>query len=167
MQKCSKCGCETFQEYSTEKCIQQGVRIRDDFTRDYDLAGTIDPIGNGTEILYLECENCQERFPEPVPVSTAILPFKTFYFHLTEYNGEREYGEDYLVYAADLDEAERLAHEYAKSYFCDDEPEFDGDNQYAFYCGQNIIEVGTIEEMSMEDFIERLLSGAIINEPDN
>lgn len=63
MKKCV-CGHDTFKEYSREDCCQLGVRINDDGSHDYDDAGTIEPCGNGVEILYLECEKCGKKYSD-------------------------------------------------------------------------------------------------------
>lgn len=67
MQKCHKCGNDTFQEYLKEESIQGGIRIEDDFSFNYELAKPVEQINDEPKIRYLECEKCQERFPEPVP----------------------------------------------------------------------------------------------------
>ena len=61
-QKCKKCGGESFNEFSTEECVQEGIRIEKSGRHNYDEAGTIDPVGNGINILYAECEKCGEIF---------------------------------------------------------------------------------------------------------
>jgi len=99
-----------------------------------------------------------------------VLPnsdLKTYHFHLTEFNGEREYGEDYLVYAENQEDAENQARECARNYRDNGVvvDEFDK-NRFEFDCGQFAVEVSSVNEMPKEDFVELLLTGTILNQPE-
>jgi hypothetical protein len=59
--KCLKCGCEYFKEFSRELCSQHGIIIDNEGNVSYDMADTIEVIGD-SERLGFSCEECSTDY---------------------------------------------------------------------------------------------------------
>lgn len=79
MKKCA-CGNDTFKECSREDSYQTGVRINDDGSHDYEIAGTVEPCGNGTSVLHLECDVCGLIYPESVTTQEELAEERLYEF---------------------------------------------------------------------------------------
>lgn len=81
---------------------------------------------------------------------------------LKEFNGEQEYGYDYIIKAKNLKEAEEVLRDYAKIFYDDDDVEQIDDDMFNFFGGTIRVQVGCVspttkKQWLKENFQSRLL----------
>lgn len=94
---------------------------------------------------------------------------KLYKFRLEELNGEQEYTYDHLLYAESQEVAQRMAHEYARTFYEDDGPDWtevnDGSLVYFFIGGAIAVEVGFVSITTKEEWQEWMFNRSLLNEP--
>lgn len=81
----------------------------------------------------------------------------TYYFAMRENNGEQEYTHAYLITASSLEEAQDIARNHAKEFYCDGE-EVEGEKDtYEFDGGALRVKIMCVEPMSKAHFDEQEL----------
>lgn len=92
---------------------------------------------------------------------------KTFKFSLTEQNGEQEYGYNYLVYAGDEEEADKIMKEFAQQWYDDPDVVYDADNdRWEFFGGCIHVTINNDGEITPKDFAKELLNRYSIGIPE-
>lgn len=73
---------------------------------------------------------------------------------LEEFNGEQEYGYDYIIKAKNLKEAEGILRNYAKTFYNDDDVEQIDDDIFDFFDGAIRVQVGCVSPTTKQQWLK-------------
>jgi hypothetical protein len=101
----------------------------------------------------MEKENCccESLDLDRKPGDLTRANLKSFHLRLEEHNGERSYYYYYLIYAKNKRDALRIARGYASDFYGDTGKEIEK-NRWEFFCGEIVVDIETLEEMSEAEY---------------
>jgi len=82
---------------------------------------------------------------------------KLFQLRFTERNGEQQYSYEYLIAALCEIEATEKAHSLVKQWYADPGVEKDGENCYAFFGGCLTVEIESVFEITLVEYLSQQL----------
>ena len=90
---------------------------------------------------------------------------KTYYLRLEERNGDREYGNDYLIYAHNKKDARRIARNYAAGFYSDCKESDAEKDCWISGNGSVVIQIDTPVKMSEEDYVRKFCNWSCVLNP--